>query len=176
MRGRVFRTIVFSGMILLSASPLALAENPATTEAVYACSEEADDLARLACYDAAVGRLQAAEEAGEIATVTREEVETVQREGFGFSIPSLPALAMTALGGEESSAEIENIVEEVDRVTRNSAGKAVIYLTNGQVWRQTGTERVTRRDVSEAEIVRAAFGSFKMKLDGGNAFRVTRVQ
>ena len=88
-------------LISACALPLAFAASAQETPIadVYACAGEADDAARLACYDAAVGRLKSAEEAGEITTVTREEVETVRRESFGFSIPSLPSLAMPKFGG-----------------------------------------------------------------------------
>lgn len=168
--------------IVLAGAALALICAPASaqdisTEDVYACAEIAEDMARLACYDEAVGRLEAAETAGEIATVTRAEVEAVQRDSFGFSIPSLPSIALPRLGGgggEED--EIERLTVPVAAIERNAYDKAIITLENGQVWRQTDSGMFSIRGIEEAEIRRAALGSFMMKLDGGRSFRVERVR
>jgi len=75
---------IFVAPALLLLAPLAFGDDsqPASTSAVYACASLGDDGERLACYDAAVGRLQAAEEAGEVTTVSRAEVEEVQKEAF----------------------------------------------------------------------------------------------
>jgi hypothetical protein len=151
--------------------------NGASTAAVYACAGTEDDVARLACYDAAVGRLKAAEEAGEITTITREEVEDVQRDTFGLSFPSLPAIAIPRLGGDGDDGDrLDAITLAVTDIERNSYDKAVITLENGQVWLQTDGGMFSIRGIEEAEIRRAALGSFKMKLDGGRAFRVRRLR
>lgn len=173
MRGRIFRTSVFSGMILLCATPLALAEDPATTDAVYACAEEADDLARLACYDAAVGRLQAAEEAGEIATITREDVEEAEKDSFGLAIPSfsLPGLS------RDDDERLEEITEEVTAVDETPFGKLIVTLANGQVWEQTDSVRVSGRDQRSgtATIERGAIGSYWLRLGDARRFRAKRI-
>ncbi|MEM9740511.1 MAG: hypothetical protein AAF829_11640 [Pseudomonadota bacterium] len=151
--------------------------NETSTAAVYACADTEDDVARLACYDAAVGRLQAAEEAGEITTITREEVESVQRDTFGLSFPSLPALAIPRLGGDpDDDGQLESITFAVTKIERNSYNKAVITLENDQVWVQTDSGTFSLRGIEEAQIQRAAIGSFRMKLDGGRAFRVRRLR
>ncbi len=157
----------------------AAAEAPSTAT-LYACADKANDAERLACYDAAVGRLRTAEEAGEITTVSREQVEQVQRESFGFAIPSLPSITLPRLGGDDSKAdEIEAITEAVARIAPGSDGKLRVVLENGQVWRQVDTTSVylSRRSPPEAALIkRAALGSFRMKLDDGIFFRVTREQ
>ena len=156
------------------ALPFSALAEPVGTDAVYACASVDEDAERLACYDAAVGRLKEAEEAGEITTVTREQVEEVQRDSFGFSIPSLPSIAMPRLGGGDAE-EIEEVTYAVTDLDRNGYGKVTVTLENGQVWRPTDSER-TPLSADEALIKRAAFGSFMMKLDGGRAFRVERVK
>ncbi|MEL7230921.1 MAG: hypothetical protein AAGJ85_00245 [Pseudomonadota bacterium] len=166
-------------MVLLT--PLATAQEtkPATTDALYECATLADNIERLACYDSAVGRLKAAEEAGEVTTISREEVETVQREAFGFSLPSLPRIAMPRLGGDDNDGEIKEISAGVNDIRESRVNGLRITLDNGQVWQQTDNRRVSyskRKGVEEATVKQAAFGSFMMKLDGGVAFRVKRVQ
>ncbi|MEM1105824.1 MAG: hypothetical protein AAGH87_05490 [Pseudomonadota bacterium] len=171
------RHALFLGTAAAFLPAAALADDAVSTDALYACAETADDAARLACYDAAVGRLQEAEAAGEITTVTREEVEEVQRGTFGFSLPSFSALALPRLGGDDDDdGQIDSIVSPVAKIERNAFDMAVVTLENGQVWRQTEGRMMSIRGVEEAEVLRAALGSFKMKLDGGRAFRVRRVQ
>lgn len=172
------RKLVFALTLAALAPGLASGETDgASTAAVYACAGTEDDAARLACYDAAVGRLKAAEEAGEITTITREEVENVQRDTFGLSFPSLPAIAMPRLGGNgDDDGQLDSITFAVANIERNPYDKAVVTLENGQVWIQTDGGMFSIRGIEEAEIQRAAFGSFKMKLDGGRAFRVRRLR
>nr|WP_321441906.1 hypothetical protein [uncultured Hyphomonas sp.] len=166
---------LIAAAISLAALP-ALAEDVSTSD-VYACKEIAADTERLACYDAAVGRLKAAEEAGEVKTFTRKEVEEVKRDSFGFSIPSLPKLAF---GGKDDSGKSKS--DELKEVTfpiQSISGKRralVITLENGQVWEQIDDKGVNPRGQKEARIYQAALGSYKMKLDGGLAFRAKRVK
>lgn len=167
-------------LALIAAASLAilpaLADDVSTRD-VYACKEIATDAERLACYDAAVGRLKAAEEAGEVKTFTRTEVEEVRRDSFGFSIPSLPKLAFG--GKDESGKSKTDDLTEVTFPIKDISGKRGalrITLENGQVWVQTDTKGVNPRGQKEARIYQAALGSYKMKLDGGLAFRAERVK
>lgn len=170
----MFRSFI-SVVTICVVGQAALAQEPtASTEAVYACVGLEDDAERLACYDSAVGRLQQAEEAGELTTVSREDIEEVRRDSFGFSLPSLPRLALPSLNGEDD--ELDRITVAVARVRPDVYGKAIVTLENGQVWRQTDSTLVpeVRHGADEAEIRKAAFGSFKMKLDNGRSFRARR--
>ncbi|MEQ8299426.1 MAG: hypothetical protein RH945_02680 [Hyphomonas sp.] len=151
----------------------ALAEDVSTGD-VYACAEVGTDAERLACYDAAVGRLKAAEESGDVTTITRSEVEQVKRESFGFSIPSLPSLALRKSG--ETDKDLDEVTVGVKSVRKDGVGRLRVTLENGQVWVQTDDKGVRAKNVSEARIYSAMLGSFKMKLDGGLAFRVRREQ
>lgn len=174
------RATLFVSALLLSNLP-ALAQEPASTDAVYACASENDDMARLACYDDAVGRLKAAEEAGEVTTISKAEVEEVQRDAFGFSLPSLPKLAMPRFGNSDSDDDgtIKSVTTAVTNVKKSKINGLTVTLENGQVWQQTDGRRVSyskRKGVKEAEVKKASFGSFMMKLDGGVAFRVKRLK
>ena len=123
-------------------------------------------------FDAAVGQLQEAEASGDVTTVTREEVEQVRQDSFGFSIPSLPSLVM---GKSGEDAALKEVIQPVKSV-RGTRGNLVITLENGQIWRQTDSKQLRNNGQTEAQIYEAALGSFKMKLDGGLAFRVERVK
>lgn len=168
----MFRNSAALIALCLMCSP-ALAEDVSTKD-VYACKDMPGDTERLACYDAAVGRLKAAEEAGEVTTVSRKEVEQVKRDSFGFSIPSLPSFGLSKLTGNDGgNAEIQDVTESIASVSGRS-GNLRVTLKNGQVWIQTDDKKVRNKNQSEAFIYQAALGSFKMKLDGGLAFRASR--
>ncbi len=169
----MIRSLAALALLALTALP-ALADDVSTSD-VYACKSITTDAERLACYDAAVGRLKAAEEAGEVKTVTRKEVEQVKRESFGFSIPSLPNFAFGKKddGGEAATEDLKELTEAVASVG-GTRGALRVTLANGQVWVQIDDKKVAPKHQSEARIYEAALGSYKMKLDGGLAFRVRR--
>lgn len=167
---------IFGAMAVPQA--LAQEDGDVSTSTVYACADITDDMQRLSCYDSAVGRLKSAEEAGEVVAVTRKEVETVQRESFGFSLPSLPKLTMPKFGGGDDG-ELKEVTAGVERVSSGPRGKVIVYLDTGAVWQQTDDKRVyvsKRQTFETAEIRRAAFGSYMMKLDDGVLFRVERIR
>ena len=168
------RTSCILSLILALSLPSlpALAEGISTDD-VYACKDIASDSDRLACYDAAVGRLQQAEIDGDLTTMTRQEAEQVQKDSFGFSIPSLPAIMMRRSGDEK--AQVKQVTMPVKAI-RGSKGNLQIILENGQVWKQTDSKQLRNNGQKEALISEAALGSYKMKLDGGIAFRVERIK
>ena len=175
MKQFLLLTLIGGGIFTIG---VARAQEPVSTDAIYACAEIADDAQRLACYDDTVGRFEAAEIAGEVTTISKSEVKELSRESFGFSLPSLPRIMMPKTGGSDVAAvdKIEYAVSEVERTRSN---KILVTLENGQVWLQTDGKRVQyskRLGVKDAVVQRAALGSYKMKLDGGTAFRVKRLE
>ncbi len=188
------RTLTLSGLALALAVCPATADTDkeASTEDVYACASIETDTDRLACYDLAVGRLKQAEDAGEITTVSRREVEEVRKDSFGLSLPSLPALAMPKLGGARdgdddsgkgddgvnAGDELSTIESAVLRVDEDPFGKLIVTLENGQVWQQTGSRSVyvSSRGPQTAVVRRAALGSFMMKIGNGRSFRAKRLE
>lgn len=153
-------------------------EGDVSIDEVFACTAIDDALERVACYDAAVGRFKAADDAGEVTVVAKSEVEEIQREAFGFNLPSLPRFVASRSESSEA-AKIEAIEVPVSQVVRLRSDNLRVALENGQIWEQTDGKRVqysARLGVESAEIQRAAFGSYKMKLDSGPAFRVKRIQ
>jgi len=151
--------------------------NPAVLDQVYACSSIAEQAARLACYDGAVGRLREAQSSGNLVAVDRQQAETVEREAFGFSLPSLPRLFGNR-GDGAASPEIAEMALEIDRVSRRNDGTATFYMTNGQVWTQIDNENARNvRPGGQVTVRRATLGSFLMSVEaGGPALRVRRAQ
>ena len=170
---------VLTAASFVFAMPSAAQDGPEiSTDAIYACAEIVDDAERLACYDDTVGRFEAAEAAGEVTTISRSEVAELEKDSFGFALPSLPRIVMPKFGDGEDEG-LDSVTLAVSDVKRLKYENLRVTLENGQVWEQTDGKRVQfskRLGVESAEIKRAALGSYKMKLDGGSSFRVKRIQ
>ncbi|MFN4185287.1 MAG: hypothetical protein ACK4M6_10910 [Hyphomonas sp.] len=166
----MLRSLAVITLFAASGAATALAQE-ASLDAVLACRAIEDPAERVGCYDAAVGRLEQAQAQGEVKIITRAEVEKVQRESFGFRIPSLPSFA----GGKDATddGKLERLTDGVKSVSSNG-GKLRITLESGSIWQQIDDKNVRARDAKSAEIFQAAMGSYKMKIDGGLAFRVRR--
>jgi hypothetical protein len=165
----------------LAAAGAALAQEPQQApdvlSRVYACSAIGDDDERLACFDAAVGRLRQAERQGEFAAVDRARAQEVQRESFGFSLPSVSRLLpRPGRGGDE--APVDNVQMTVERVIARANGFHAFVMTNGQVWAQVQAERASNvRTGTNVTVRKAIAGSYMMSSErGGSAHRVRREQ
>lgn len=150
--------------------------NPAALDQVYQCASVTDEAQRLACYDTAVGRLRQAQTSGDLVAVDRAQAQEVEREAFGFSLPSLPRIFGNR--GEDGGApEFAEMQLTIDRVVVRRDGTATFYMTNGQVWNQIDNENPRNaRAGGEVTIRRAALGSYLMSLRNGPALRVRRSQ
>lgn len=154
----------------------------APTDSVYACAAIPEDAARLACFDSAVAELRSKEQAGLIQTVDVAKIKEIERDAFGFSMPSLPALFNRSNASGKTSQEAESIDEITVGVKsariQGVTGRAIVVLENGQTWEQNDTtslNAMSLRKAKEARVRKAALGSFMMSVDGGKAFRVKRV-
>ena len=176
-------------ILLLTAAFAAMAchaqadENlPSATTEIYACTSISDDSARLACFDESVAKFRSAEETGDVQTVNRQELKAIEREAFGFSMPSLPQLFKKRAEAKNSSPdsdELKKITVGVKKIDISRNGIVTVYLDDGQIWRQIDTTKVPRsmaRKAETATIKRAVFGSYLMKLDDhSTTFRVRRL-
>lgn len=157
---------------------------------IYACAEKTDGAERLACFDAAVAAVKAAEARSEIITLDQPRVAAVRREAFGFRIPSLPrfnfggTVAAPSAGAVTTPASRarEEIGDEqtfaVARVGR-AGDRVAIYLENGNVWHLTeaGELNAPSRPPYNVRIRAAAMGSYMLSVEGRNkGYRVRRVE
>lgn len=177
------RVAVLAGLSLAaSALPASFAEPmlPRPTDDIYKCAGITEDGARLACFDKAVADLQSAETAGKVRTVDVASIEKLERESFGFSLPSLAQVfGRTEDAGKPLTQEVDEVTLPIASITINRVThKALITLENGQAWEQIDSEALPRskiRKAKEATIRKAAFGSFLMTINGGSGIRVRRV-
>ena len=166
----------------------AASRNPnAAAKAVVECRKIADVGARIACYDVAAAELEAA-----IAPPTAEE----QAETFGTPDEGVSVFGVTLWGGspteddmgrehlpkteEEQATEIASLSSAVIEYGVNAEGKTVFVLDNGQVWRQTDSDRVKRGDCPaecRVTISKGLIGGYNLVVaDGSNRqIKVRRV-
>ena len=148
--------------------------------AIYACSSILDDAQRLACFDKNVPVLQVKESKKEFIAIDSEQAKTIERESFGFSLPSLPKFGLI----KSRTNKIEESSAQVFKVKALSKTRKGIALTmeNNQIWHQiTGDTGYIPKGTLTAKIKPAAFGSFiavitNEKGRSGKGIRVKRVK
>jgi hypothetical protein len=163
------------------------ADEKSPIQSIYACADITDNVKRLACYDAAVSGAKKAESEGEFTTITRKEAETVQKEAFGFSLPSLPKMTLPTFGrnSDDKTVKTDNDgrIAEVELVITSiysdGYGKTVVKFENGQVWQQTDSDKVSfskKRPPKTAVIKRGLFDSYLIRLDNNSRFKAKRIE
>ena len=155
----------------------------APLEKVYACAGISDSAQRLACYDSAVAGLKTAERSGGLAVVNREQIEKAEKEAFGLATPTLSALAESARSAgstvvAETPKALERVTFPVKTVRTGPDGRYRFVMENGQEWRQTDSVKLPAigKGPWQAEIRKAAIGSYMLKLDDRTAVRVKRME
>lgn len=103
-------------------------------QALRSCQPLADAAARLACYDAAVGRVVAASEEGEVSFVDREDVERTRRRLFGFSLPDIGIFGGGSDDGDEDE-ELDMLESTITSARRTSDDAWIFTIEEGDaVW------------------------------------------
>ena len=190
--------IIAFAMTLLA--PGALAQE-APLSKVYACADIPDAGQRLACFDGAVARLKQADAGGDVAVVSRQQVQKVEKDAFGLQVPSVSELAASiapapssvtpasvAPAASASAAAKPPKMEKprpLDRVTlavksiqNDGHGGITFIMENGQVWKKidTGSMPGIGKGPWTAEIKKAALGSYMLSLGGTISARVKRLE
>jgi hypothetical protein len=174
--------IVLAGFISLAWATAAHAQEgarPQILDEVYACRSIADGDERLACFDRAVGSLQTAEESGQLVAVDTVRARGLEREAFGFNLPSLSRLLPDLIGGAgEPEERLDNVEMTIAQVRQRGYNRYVFEMENGQVWASVEVLAATAtrhfRRGTTVTIRSAAMGSFLMNGRSGPAHRVQR--
>lgn len=168
-------------------------------EAVGHCAVIADDHARLACYDALAPRVKDALAVPPAALPNnRPPTAEEQRSWFGFDLGNLfgaaPAeqttvaqfgsdkLPATHTKEETAAAEVDSVTAGVTDVAYTPFGKFIVFLDNGQVWRQIegdADHAIFKRPAkaNKVTISRGFIGSYNLTLnDSDKLYKVTRVK
>ncbi|MGB0907232.1 MAG: hypothetical protein ACPGVT_07045 [Maricaulaceae bacterium] len=136
---------------------------------IYECAEITSNDHRLSCYDKATQDLRLKEKTKEIVTIDANAANTIKREAFGFSLPSLPKLGLPSLGKNNNSKDNkEDSVEYAVRSISKSRRGIIITMENGQVWRGVnGNLNYIPKGKLTAQIKSGAMGSYRLNLTNG---------
>ena len=148
------------------------------TDRLYACIGMTDGQARLACYDAAVGELKQAQAEGEVAVVSRAQVQQAEKDAFGLGLAAQADAMASVATSAARSPELEVVQITIVSVLRRPDGTSRFTLDNGQVWEQTDTVSLgtLSKMPIQGEIRRGALGSFFLKPSNRAAVRAKRIK
>ena len=187
--------------IVLLCLPAAALADPRddVLEALGKCAAIADDKGRLACYDALSPRAKEALAVPPEA-LARPPTKEEQESWFGFDLGGLfsggsPKQTTPEQFGSEKIAppptqpgespkpeEIESIAAGVTEYSFTPFGKFIVFLDNGQVWRQQEGDSDhasfhTKAKDNKVTISRGFLGSYNLAINGSEKiFKVDRVK
>ncbi len=173
-----FRTVALALLLSLGqaaqAQPSSPREQlPAEVNAVLACQTESSAQQRLACYDAAAGKLASATTSGAIVVVDKEELRKTRRTLFGFSLPRI-----SLFRGDSPEDAPEQMEAKIQSAKDVDYGRWLIVLDNGAVWQTTEVERKMSlpKEGQNVTIKRAALNSYFLSINGRRPLRAMRVR
>lgn len=165
------------GLILVQPSPVnakTQSENlpPEIYQKLLQCRSAGDAQERLACYDSNVLALQQAQDRGEVVIVGREEVREAKKGLFGLSLPNIK------LFGGSKDEEVSELESTIASARQYTPGRWRITLQDGAIWDQVDDSVLVGTPSNGDKIVikRAAFGSFKGRINNEPGIRLRRIQ
>lgn len=176
---RVFTIISLISCMALSHSAIAASAN--TLSGLYACEAVADKDAQLSCFVTETAKLRAAETSGDFVTIDKQAAEEIEKESYGFNLPSLPKLKI--FGNSDGAKKAKPLKTRSLAIKRTSTirnGYLRFYLDNGQIWDQTQPAKVRHlgQETPDMLVIKnAAMGSFLARVNGkGPQVRVRRIE
>jgi hypothetical protein len=189
------RAILFVSAALFVAAPACAATRDDLLKAVNQCMAVADNVERLACYDALKPQVQAA-----LAKTPEEVAKEESSSWFGldhlFGGKPAPQVEPKQFGSDQlppaEQAKVMppevTIVRELDSITATltdyaltSSGHFIVFLDNGQVWQQSEGDSDAihfRHDPKDnkVSITRGLMGTYDLKLNNANHIYKVRRQ
>ena len=152
------------------AAPKSMESSPVVKE-LKDCRAAVEPAARLACYDAAVGRLLDAEAKRDVVVVDRVQVREARKSLFGLALPELKIF-----GSGDKEADIDQIETTLASAQMDQNARWLFILADNARWRQIDDYSLGRqpRNGDKVRVMRAALGSFKLSVNGASAVRVRR--
>jgi len=163
------------------------------------CAAVADNTARLACYDALAPQLKAVQaqppsppaQAADnrswydpdriFGTSPSAQTRPEQFGGENLAPPPPPPPRPGEVAPPAEPEAIESITAKVTDFALNPYGRFVVFLDNGQVWKQvegdTDQAHFRKNGGDTVVLSRGIFGSYNLVInDSGTAFKVRRIK
>ena len=158
----------------VTAAPPKFARPKAVT-ALDACRKIAQDSARLACYDRAVGALTDAVSSGDVAVVDREQMVKTRRSLFGFTLPDLPLLG----SGRKGEPELKKIASTIVTSSSLADGRYRMKIADSDaIWETTENSDSLSppRSGEKITIEKGALGAYFIQVGSQRWVRGRRVR
>jgi len=197
--------VTTAGLLAIACGAAQAGPRDDVLDAMGKCAALTDDKARLGCYDAVAPRLRdALNQPPE--TLSHPPTPEEQKSWFGFSLgdwfgntvppsgqttpgqfgadklPPAPAATgstTAANGAPAEPQELDSITAGVSDYSINPFGKFIVFLDNGQVWKEVDADiaHFSKNSANSVTIERGALGSYNLRINDGNkVFKVTRVK
>ncbi|UJF21916.1 hypothetical protein [Shewanella sp. OMA3-2] len=180
-------TWIAAAIIVASSSAQA---NTELEQQLSFCAMKADKLDRLVCYDELSAKVVLASEnskavavilpavvASQSAVTDAVEPISIVQKNTSLAVTT-PPVQVEAFGFRKTIEEdIEKLYFEVSGIDKDPYGALIITLTNGQIWKQTDSERYRVNKGQKIYIEKGALSSFLLGTDDRNSTtRVKRIK
>lgn len=139
-----------------------------------ACRAIVDGAERLSCYDAKVGAMVAATEAGDVQVVDRDDLVRTRRQLFGFTVPDLDILK-----GNEQDKEASEVLTTSITGARRMSNIAWRFTTEeGATWEINNAPRrlAPIKAGDKVEFKKASLGFYFIRINGQMGVKGKRVE
>lgn len=164
-----------AGLIALAAPCPAAAQEADYLAQLKACRSITDEAERLACYDAKVGAIVSASDAGDVKVVSREEVRKTRRQLFGITMPDIAILK-----GDGKDEEVASDLFETTIASGRQTGQSSWRFTTaeGAVWEVNNLPRKLAPINPGDKVVfkKATLGYYFIRINGQIGVKGRRVQ
>jgi hypothetical protein len=164
--------------VMASGAGLATAKaSEHTSEALFACAGESDDVQRLRCFDAVVANLRKAPPAA--ATVAAPAAASPAPAPRPAAPAATPEQKFGARGDikPERHEDLSELSATVTALGTKPHGELIVTLDNGQVWAEIVTgSKVKLKTGDTVKIERGALGSYSLVAPNGRSSKVARIR
>ena len=176
------RNFVFIALFIGGGATSAMAETskhkpppPELYTRLAACRAISADAERLACFDAALTKLDAAIASNDVYMADKAQIRETRKTLFGLPLPYLGIF-----GNGDDDDKDANQISQIDSTVKSSSVGAdgfIVTLADGSTWRQVDGMPLGRspKPGMAVTVKKAALGSFKMNVAGQSAVRVKRI-
>ncbi len=154
------------------AAPRARDAAAGVIDELTACKALTDDRARLACYDAAAGKLAEATAKGDVKIIDREDLRATRRSLFGFELPKIALFK-----GDDSAADTPSEIDTTIKAVNGSEyGKFTLTMDDGAIWRTSEPLPRDPRVGMPVHLKRGALGNYFMRVGTMRSVSAQRIR
>jgi len=145
-------------------------------EAVIKCQNITDNNARLACYDKNIQNLTNAQSTGDLIVIDKESADNIERDSFGFNIPSIDGLRTIFQRNKKPKLAIKDPLSDKplasNDVTRSTDIKPPAQDTNiSSVQQAQNTKNLVKKPTLGKRLKSASFTLERVKEIGPNRYK-----